>query len=386
MTAAAIAFARHAFQRAQRQGRPTASEDAGRSLDAALEWLGLAQDIADGGVSYGYCLLGGWRAPYRETSGYLVPTLYRAARALSRPDLADRATRIAEWLLTVQNADGSFSNPRYGTDGIVFDTGQVLFGLVCASLQTKQTRLLGAAQRAGEWLVRATDGDGIWRASEFRGVEHAYNTRTAWAMLELDRIKPDPTLVQVARANLDFALTRQQPNGLFTHNAFRPGTDPYTHNWSYAICGLQEAGWLLGESAYVAAARRCSDTLRALMRDDGFIAGRIKVSGETSASYSCLTGQAQLTIAWFRQAMHENNESARSSLIAAGSRSLAYVRQCQQLDGSPNTLGAIAGSQPIWGGYAPFSFPNWATKFFVDASLLAERAQRDELRPNPHRA
>ncbi|MBC8072612.1 MAG: hypothetical protein IAG13_30100, partial [Deltaproteobacteria bacterium] len=35
------------------------------------------------------------------------------------------------------------------------------------------------------------------------------------------------------------------------------------------------------------------------------------------------------------------------------------------------TRGAIKGSHPIWGGYSPFTYPNWATKFFVDALLLA---------------
>jgi hypothetical protein len=32
--------------------------------------------------------------------------------------------------------------------------------------------------------------------------------------------------------------------------------------------------------------------------------------------------------------------------------------------------GAIKGSQPAWGAYSRLTFPNWATKFFVDAMLL----------------
>jgi hypothetical protein len=34
--------------------------------------------------------------------------------------------------------------------------------------------------------------------------------------------------------------------------------------------------------------------------------------------------------------------------------------------------GGIKGSQPIYGRYAPLQYPNWATKFFIDA-LLAKR-------------
>jgi hypothetical protein len=33
----------------------------------------------------------------------------------------------------------------------------------------------------------------------------------------------------------------------------------------------------------------------------------------------------------------------------------------------------VAGSFPIWGRYAPLSYPNWAAKFFVDALLLERK-------------
>jgi hypothetical protein len=36
----------------------------------------------------------------------------------------------------------------------------------------------------------------------------------------------------------------------------------------------------------------------------------------------------------------------------------------------PNVRGGIKGSNPVWGRYASMSFPNWATKFFVDAMWL----------------
>ena len=32
--------------------------------------------------------------------------------------------------------------------------------------------------------------------------------------------------------------------------------------------------------------------------------------------------------------------------------------------------GAIPGAFPIYGWYAPFCYPNWAAKFFVDSLLL----------------
>ena len=35
----------------------------------------------------------------------------------------------------------------------------------------------------------------------------------------------------------------------------------------------------------------------------------------------------------------------------------------------PAVRGAVKGSRPVWGRYAPLSYPNWATKFLVDALL-----------------
>ena len=36
------------------------------------------------------------------------------------------------------------------------------------------------------------------------------------------------------------------------------------------------------------------------------------------------------------------------------------------------SYGGIPGSLPLWGSYAPFTYPSWAAKFFIDALLLCE--------------
>jgi hypothetical protein len=104
--------------------QPRAAEPDAHLL-AAEAWLKRAHDrSADDGVSYGYSLRGGWRPSYRETSGYIAATFFALARHRWEPAYRERALRVCRWLLGVQNADGSFSNPRYGDDGIVFDTGR----------------------------------------------------------------------------------------------------------------------------------------------------------------------------------------------------------------------------------------------------------------------
>jgi hypothetical protein len=362
----AIAFARIALSDALLPSEPSGSLDA--HTQAALAWLERAHDQCQRqGVSYGYSLRGGWLGPYRETSGYILTTFYRAAEALGQPALAERATQIARWLVSVQNPDGGFSNPKYGPDGIVFDTGQDLFGLVAAWERTQQPEFLGAARRAGQWLVDVADGQGIWTRYEHKNTPHVYNTRTAWALLRLNQLDPNPEWVRVARANLDWALDNQQESGFFIHNAFEEGDAPYTHNISYAICGLQESAWLLQEPRYEAAARRCSEAVLPLMHASGFIPGQIDPNGQAVARYSCLTGQCQLAIVWAKQ--HQRGGEAH--LQEAARRSLRFVMAHHRItDGHPGVRGAVAGSFPVYGRYAPMSYPNWATKFFVDAALM----------------
>lgn len=347
-------------------GRKTHPTDV--HLEASLNWLKQAQDqFSGGGVSYGYSLRGGWLPPYRETSGYVATTFYRAADQLGDGDFSRRAERIARWLITVQNVDGGFANQKYGPDGIVFDTGQDLFGLVAAYERTHDRLFFDSARKAGQWLVDSLGSERMWTRFEHKETPHVYNTRTAWALLRLNQIDPSEAWVTAARRNLDWAVENQQPSGFFTNNAFAAGHSPYTHNISYAICGLQESGWLLDDGAYVDAARRCSDAALTLMRSDGFVPGQITPQGDEAARYSCLTGQAQLAIVWAKQYNLTHDERYR----AAARSSIDFIKRHHRVHASnPAVEGGVAGSFPIWGRYAPLSYPNWATKFFVDALLL----------------
>ncbi len=49
------------------------------------------------------------------------------------------------------------------------------------------------------------------------------------------------------------------------------------------------------------------------------------------------------------------------------------VKSKQDLTNSnPGIKGAIAGSFPLWGNYMTFVYPNWASKFFIDALMLLD--------------
>ena len=340
-------------------------------LQAAETWLQRAHDRgSDDGVSYGYSLRGGWRPSYRETSGYIATTFFNLARDRGDAGYRDRALRICHWLLSVQNPDGSFANPRYGDAGIVFDTGQDLFGLVRAYEETGEAVFKAGALRAANWLVDIADGQGRWTRNEHLGTPHVYNSRTAWAVLRMNQVDYGADRERVARANLDWAVSEQQPSGFFDECAFERGVAPYTHTIAYATRGLLEAGDLLNDTRYLEAAKRCADAALKQLEADGFLPGQIAIDGKAAASYCCLTGNCQFSIVWAKLFDRSGNEEYRQAVI----RAMDYVMRHQDIHTSnPDIRGAIKGSFPIWGKYAPLSFPNWPAKFFIDAMLLRNR-------------
>jgi hypothetical protein len=358
-------FARVAAADLRHAERRRASPD--EHLLAAERWLCRAQDAAEvGGVSYGYSIKGGWRPPYPETSGYIATTFFRLAQN-REPAYADRAQRLLRWLLTVQNPDGSFSNPRYSAQGLVFDTGQILFGLVRGHELSGDPALLQSAQRAAGWLVGVADGQGLWTRNEHLGTPHVYNTRTAWALLRMNQVEFDPARETIARRNLDWAVAEQQPSGFFAHCAFSPGLDPFTHTIAYTARGLLESGLLLGERRYLDAALHCADATAPLLRADGHLPSTVTTGGRPSATSCCLTGNCQFATVWAR--LHASGISR--AYAEAVRHALDYVMSTQDLDTDDlNVRGGIKGSQPVWGHYAFMSYPNWATKFFVDAMWM----------------
>ena len=334
-------------------GRTLRKQELSSHLLAAQHWLKRAHDMtADDGVSYGYSLRGGWRPSYPETSGYIVETFFQ----LGDHDSRERAIRIARWLTTIQNRDGSYANPNFHPhQGIVFDTGQILFGLGRAFRETQDECILEAAKKAGMWLINVMDPDGAWRHNTYLQTVHTYNSRVAWALLELKM----PEFEQAARKNLDWVL-QQEKDGWLDHCAFN-NEKPYTHTIAYAIRGLLESAILLEESRYLDAATRVTENIFQKMRQDGFI------SGQVNRRYCCLTGNCQLSIICFKLYQVIGNRK----YLEWGQRALDFVMERQNLHTqNPNIRGGIKGSHPIWGRYAPFTYPNWAVKFFIDALLL----------------
>jgi hypothetical protein len=278
---------------------------------------------------------------------------------------------MADWLIGLQRPEGGF--PGHFTDRsnppVVFNTGQIIFGLLAAHECSGAHRFLDAARRAAEWLIDIQDPDGAWRRFEYRNTVHVYNTRTAWALVELGLATDHTPTLEAGQRNLDWALGRQQANGWFQDCSFRPGEDPFLHTIAYTTQGLLEAGLRLKRTDWAAAAEKTCRIVLERMDAEGSIPGTFDRDWRPTARYSCLTGNAQMAVQWLRLA----DLTGDGAWIGGGRRALRFLKTLQDCrSGSQVVRGAVKGSHPIWGRYLFGTYPNWAAKFFMDALLLDE--------------
>ncbi len=355
-------------------GRKQPERDHSTHLAATIEWLCRAQDVRAGqrdagGIAAGWSFEDGWLPSYPETTGYIIETFIAAAKMLNRDELVERAQRAIDWELSLQHADGAFPGHfgEVGSHPVIFNTGQIIHGMLAGYLQLGRKECLEAAVKAGWWLLRHQDEDGSWRKFEHNGIPHVYNTRGTWALAAIGLIADEHELTQAARRNLDWALTQQTESGWFATNAFTPDKAPFTHTIAYAIRGFLESGVMLGEERYLSAALTAARRMARAQHSDGWLAGTYADNWKPCASYCCLTGVAQMSLNWTRLAQI----GCAPELREHSRRAIQYLKRTQRLNDTDDAVnGGIAGSFPIWGDYSRFEYPNWAAKFFADALMM----------------
>jgi uncharacterized protein YyaL (SSP411 family) len=352
-----------------------------RHLDATINWLCQAQDIAGGaGVSAGFSFLYGWHPPYPETTGYIIPTFYDYANLTGREEILDRARRMADWEVEIQLPSGAvqgsvYLGPQRAREPEVFNTGQVILGWCRAFTETRDERYLNAARRAGDWLVQVQFPDGSWRLNgpEAETMVHAYDVRTAWSLLELDSLVRDGRYTQSATFNLDWTMAQQQENGWFRHNAFFTAGNwnlPLTHTISYVLEGLVESERITGHRQYLQAAIKTAARLLEIFETQKFMPGEFDNSWQFASRYSCLTGNAQIAGVWLR--LFELTQDKR--YLDGAIKLNQSVKATQRLRSlHPGVRGGVKGSQPISGRYTPYTYINWGAKFLADSLMLEDR-------------
>lgn len=351
-------------------------------LVAAANWLQRAQDVMnDGGVCGRYLLDVGWTSSYPETTGYIIPTLLALAKELEDASFKARAGQCVEFLLSIQLSEGAFPGAEIHenrTEPSVFNTAQIVSGLVAWHAATGDTRALDAAHRAAEWLLSVQDTDGAWRKYVYEGVAATYSAYASCWLAEFGDYTGVPAYLDAARRHLDWVLRYQDPeSGWFDLADFseegHKARTAVTHSLAYTLWGVLRTSEILNRSDGIQAVCKAAMRVARRLELSRWLPGELNSDWRAVAHYTCLTGNAQMALVWFRLFTHTGD----ATLVSAALKALDLVKRAQPMFLSdPNIRGGVPGSDPLWGNYMYCAIPNWAAKFFVDALLEKKRVLR----------
>jgi uncharacterized protein YyaL (SSP411 family) len=192
----------------------------------------------------------------------------------------------------------------------------------------------------------------------------------AWALCRLSEDIGDDRYRIAAVKIVEAALKQQHVNGWFANNCLTRHEAPLLHTIGYTLQGILEVGISTKRDDFIGAAQRGIDPLVSQMRSDGFLPGRFYSDWTPAAFSSCLTGSAQIAVVCYRLFEHTGDVKYRE----AADSLLNFLKALQLID-TPITevQGAVSGSFPIVGAYQMLGYPNWATKYYLDALMCQQR-------------
>jgi len=343
-----------------------------KSLYMAVEWLLRAQfNMPDYGFG-SYRIGKGWTSSYPETTGYIIPTLMTYANLKNENEIRNCCVRAANWLIEIQRPSGGWQGETLEEkrSEVVFNTGQIIRGLISVYEYNKDEKYLNAAIKAADWLCDIQENDGSWVKNAFMNVARVYDSYVDVPLLEMHKITGKEIYKEKAIKNLDWIVdTQQKSNGWFQNcdNTIKHNNKPILHTIAYTIDGLINAGKLLNEQKYIQAGQKAANRLLDRYNIDRILYGRYDKNWNGS-QLPILTGYAQMAINWMNLYHITDNKAYLNGALEIN-RQLVWLQRADDCS-LEAVRGALSGSFPIWGKYEPFSYPNWATKYFVDALLL----------------
>lgn len=345
-------------------------------VQKALGWLRHSQNtVGSGGV--GCYEFYRWTTGYPEVTGYIIPTLWDCFHEYKDADLKARAIRAADWELGIQRENGGFEGCYEGDNqpAVIFNSGQVLRGLIRSFQETRDQRYFDAAMKAARWIAKSQDPDGSWTSANYKGMKRVYDTYVAAPLAEFGKMSQREEFIEAARRNAEFALQHQHDNGWFglCDNTLHNNEAPITHTICYTTDGLFETGELLAEPRYIEAAQITADRLLHLFETQPLFWGRFDAAWKPRVKFACVTGTAQLGIVLMRFF----NRTGDARYLKAALKAVDFLVYIQELNAvGKDRNGGLSGSYPIWGMYCPFKYPSWAAKYFIDLLLLVKKSQR----------
>ncbi len=339
-----------------------------------LRWVERSIRAGGGGSAAYFHTWKGWAPPYPETTGYLIETLFDYGHFLNEKHWKNLAITSADWLCSIQRADGAFPG-GLGTQGvpIIFDTGQILFGLTRAFLETDLNTYKTALSKAVDWLLALLTTDGNWQQFSYtKGYIPSYYTRVIWGILYANIVLKDEATTEKMKQTLHAYLQKITPSLTIENWAFAPNERAFTHTMAYTLRGMLESAVLLKDEFTLRQTYQIINKWMDILHQHKKLAGRYDENWRGDYSFTCVTGNAQTSLLYAKAYQYSDNQQYLDISFLLF-KSIAHRQWTLPIDG---LNGAIPGSVPLWGAYQAFRFPNWAAKFYLDAYLQMMQLQK----------
>lgn len=350
-------------------------------IHSVINWLFRAHEITKrNGFSIGFDLRKGWLAPYSETTGYIIPTLYRYAIQYNDSKASDIATSSAMWLISIQNDDGSIfdfkgnhKKPQKRSP-VVFNTGQDLFGLLAAYHFTGNNIFLKSAKIAAEWIISKQDSDGLWNDNTSSGSTNiaTYYSHVTWPLYLVGKELSDEKIMEQANVGLNLIIKQVNDNLSVKLWGFNDSLPAFTHTIAYTIEGMLMQGLLSYNQQHTKAftlGKKIAYKIIDLIEENGKLAGSYDEDWNGDYSYVCMPGNCQFAILFFLLYNILRDERC----LNAADKVLEPVLKKQHLSKIiPSSIrGTVPASwPPVLGKYMRWMYPNWAAKYLADAIML----------------
>lgn len=343
----------------------------------AIQWLKRSFEQNKGGSSAYYkkypLLKGKWSDVYPETTGYIIETLIQYDPIFPEENLLTLALNNADWLLSIQLNSGAFPG-GLGLKGkeSIFNTGQIIFGLLAAYNHNQKQSYLNAIRKAVKWLLESMETDGSWKnGSYIEGFIPTYYTRVLWAISKSNQLLADQTIKRSIENAMAYYLSKSRPNDSFQDWSFDSTQIAFTHTIAYTLRGILEVARIMNNLEWEEIVVRSCEKIIIEVQKYEKLAGTYKPDWKGDYSFQCLTGNAQIALLFCRLNQIDNNLEIAKSIFQP-------VLNYQYLGNDINRKGGIPGSAPIWKKYQIFRYPNWAVKFFLDAFLEIRRLHHSD--------
>lgn len=280
---------------------------------------------------------------YPEVTGYYIPSLIRWG-------YRDLGIKYARWLMSIQKKDGSWMDTD-GNDSYIFDTAQILKGLIAArQISNDTTEIDQSIKRACNWIINNMQESGRLVTPSERCWGNDINTCSE--LIHLYCLSPLKEAGEMYNIK-EYIEAADKILNFYKQNYYEKimNFSLLSHFYAYVMEALVD----LGE---IDMAKEAMNRMVAYQKSSG------AVPAYNNVDWVCSTGLFQLAMVWFRLGDVEH-----------GKRAFEYASRLQNLSGGWYGSYVSEENHQEINTYFPTSEISWANKYFLDALYYKNRAE-----------